>query len=198
MATVVWVLVVTSPRLSMPSAAEVMGASVRSGVISEIESTKVVLPAANPPAMTILSGRVVEVASVLLLPVRGCGGHGKPSRGWTNQGRSRRRVLRRWSPVPPAEGPRRAPGQSPGARRGARQSRRSTAENTQRSRRSSCSGGSPLVLRPGTAVISESRGSGPVAAWVRPFTMANWRTNLLGGSVLICCQDSVRGRSGPR
>ena len=55
-ATVVVVFVVTSPRLSIPMAAEVIGASVVNGVISEMESTKVVLPTAKPPAMTIFSG----------------------------------------------------------------------------------------------------------------------------------------------
>ena len=55
-ATVVVVLVDTAPALSTPTEYWVIGASVVSGVISLIESTKVVLPAANPPATTTLSG----------------------------------------------------------------------------------------------------------------------------------------------
>ena len=58
-ATVVCVLVRTSPVSSTPRLNDVIGASVVSGVISEIDSTKVVLPAAKPPAITILSDRVV-------------------------------------------------------------------------------------------------------------------------------------------
>src|SRR5947209_17511568 len=56
MATVVVVLAVALPTLSTSSATFVMAASVVSGSISEIEPTNVVLPTANPPATTILTG----------------------------------------------------------------------------------------------------------------------------------------------
>ena len=63
MATVVVVL----PRMwrvsSMPVDALVMAASVRSGSISEIAPTKVVLPTPNPPAMTNLTD-VMRVAAL--------------------------------------------------------------------------------------------------------------------------------------
>src|SRR5688500_5450853 len=56
-ATVVDVLVVEAvPASSTPSLTRVIAASVVSGVISEIDPTNVVLPTANPPAMTILTG----------------------------------------------------------------------------------------------------------------------------------------------
>ena len=64
-ATVVVVFVVTSPALSTPMLCDVIAASVVSGVISEIEPTKVVLPTANPPAMTIFTGSMfVDVPPV--------------------------------------------------------------------------------------------------------------------------------------
>ena len=56
MATVVVVLVVTFDASSIPSLTLVMAASVVSGSISEIEPTNVVLPTANPPAITIFTG----------------------------------------------------------------------------------------------------------------------------------------------
>ena len=63
-ATVVVVLVVTAPASSMPSDRSVIGASVVSGVISEMASTNVVLPAANPPATTIFNGFARNVCDV--------------------------------------------------------------------------------------------------------------------------------------
>ena len=57
MATVVEVLVGDAePASSTPSLTLVIAASVVSGVISEIDPTKVVFPTANPPAMMILTG----------------------------------------------------------------------------------------------------------------------------------------------
>src|SRR5690606_38557770 len=55
MATVVVVLPGTSLVSSTPSPADVMIASVVSGVISETEPTRVVLPTPKPPAMTIFA-----------------------------------------------------------------------------------------------------------------------------------------------
>src|SRR2546430_762761 len=55
-ATVVVVLSGTCDRSSTPALAAVMTASVVSGVISETDPTKVVLPTPNPPAITILTG----------------------------------------------------------------------------------------------------------------------------------------------
>src|SRR5580700_7959936 len=55
MATVVVVFSGVCDRSSRPSLAEVMTASVVSGVISDTEPTKVVLPTPNPPATTILT-----------------------------------------------------------------------------------------------------------------------------------------------
>src|SRR3712207_5702993 len=65
MATVVVVFVATLLVSSTPSLTLVMAASVVSGSISLIEPTKVVLPTANPPATTILtgSGAAVEYGS---------------------------------------------------------------------------------------------------------------------------------------
>ena len=54
-ATVVVVLPGTCRVSSTPTPAEVMIASVVSGVISETEPTSVVLPTPNPPAMTIFA-----------------------------------------------------------------------------------------------------------------------------------------------
>src|SRR3954469_19452001 len=54
-ATVVVVLPGTCRLSSTPTPAEVMIASVVSGVISETEPTSVVLPTPNPPAMTIFA-----------------------------------------------------------------------------------------------------------------------------------------------
>src|ERR1044071_3279739 len=56
-ATVVVRLPGTWLASSMPAAAEVMSASVVSGLISEMLPTVVVLPTPKPPAMTILTGR---------------------------------------------------------------------------------------------------------------------------------------------
>src|SRR4249920_2975014 len=55
MATVVVVLSGTCDRSSTPVLAAVMTASVVSGVISETDPTKVVLPTPKPPATTILT-----------------------------------------------------------------------------------------------------------------------------------------------
>src|ERR1700729_3037699 len=55
MATVVVVLSGVCDRSSRFSLAEVMTASVVSGVISDTEPTKVVLPTPKPPATTILT-----------------------------------------------------------------------------------------------------------------------------------------------
>src|SRR4051794_37885411 len=55
MATVVVILPGTCRLSSTPTPAEVMIASVVSGVISETEPTSVVLPTPNPPAMTIFA-----------------------------------------------------------------------------------------------------------------------------------------------
>src|SRR5690606_37565267 len=54
-ATVVVVLVDEAPS-SMPTATDVMAASVDSGAISEMEPTNVVLPTPKPPAITIFTG----------------------------------------------------------------------------------------------------------------------------------------------
>jgi hypothetical protein len=54
-ATVVVVLPGTSSMSSTPTPAEVMIASVVSGVISETEPTRVVFPTPKPPAMTIFA-----------------------------------------------------------------------------------------------------------------------------------------------
>src|ERR671921_1455482 len=54
-ATVVVVLPGTCRLSSTPAPAEVMIASVVSGVISDTEPTSVVLPTPNPPAMTIFA-----------------------------------------------------------------------------------------------------------------------------------------------
>src|SRR4030081_2050215 len=55
--TVVVVFSPARPKSSTPRPTEVMIASVVSGSISEMEPTKVVLPAAKPPEMTIFAGR---------------------------------------------------------------------------------------------------------------------------------------------
>src|SRR5437879_13877708 len=59
MATVVVVLSPVCVRSSMPAEADVMTASVRSGLISETAPTNVVLPTPKPPATTIFA-EVVE------------------------------------------------------------------------------------------------------------------------------------------
>src|SRR5579863_4308794 len=64
MATVVVVLSGVWERSSTWSLADVITASVVSGVISETEPTKVVLPTPNPPATTIFTD-VMAGASVL-------------------------------------------------------------------------------------------------------------------------------------
>src|SRR5215475_9515651 len=66
MATVVVVLSGTCDRSSTPVLAAVMTASVVSGVISETDPTKVVLPTPKPPATTILT-EVIAVSPVVLL-----------------------------------------------------------------------------------------------------------------------------------
>ena len=65
MATVVVVLSGTCDRSSTPALAAVMTASVVSGVISETDPTKVVLPTPKPPATTILT-EVIAVSPVVL------------------------------------------------------------------------------------------------------------------------------------
>src|SRR6478735_11280278 len=62
MATVVVVLSPVCVRSSMPAEADVMTASVRSGLISETAPTNVVLPTPKPPATTIFA-LVVERAA---------------------------------------------------------------------------------------------------------------------------------------
>src|SRR6185295_3653358 len=62
MATVVVVLSPVWVRSSMPAEADVMTASVRSGLISETAPTNVVLPTPKPPATTIFA-EVVERAA---------------------------------------------------------------------------------------------------------------------------------------
>src|SRR5690554_6278142 len=57
-ATVVVVLPPVCVRSSTPADTEVIAASVRSGSISEIDPTKVVLPTPKPPAITNLTGRI--------------------------------------------------------------------------------------------------------------------------------------------
>src|SRR5450759_3176587 len=69
MATVVVVLSGTCDRSSTPTLADVITASVVSGVISETDPTKVVLPTPKPPATTILTGVITVSAG---LPRRGC------------------------------------------------------------------------------------------------------------------------------
>src|SRR5690606_36923777 len=62
-ATVVVDFVGTDARSSTPSDSLVTSASVRSGMISETEPTRVVLPTPKPPAMTIfveVTGRVAS------------------------------------------------------------------------------------------------------------------------------------------
>ena len=63
MATVVVVLPGTLRGSSMPTPAEVIIASVVSGVISETEPTSVVLPTPNPPAMTIFAEVIRRTAA---------------------------------------------------------------------------------------------------------------------------------------
>src|SRR5260370_21399225 len=65
-ATVVVVLSGVWDRSSTPSLTEVMTASVVSGVISETDPTKVVLPAPKPPATTILTDVTAASASTPL------------------------------------------------------------------------------------------------------------------------------------
>src|SRR6266851_7977428 len=60
MATVVVVLSGTWERSSTPALAEVMTASVVSGVISDTDPTKVVLPTPKPPATTIFTDVMAE------------------------------------------------------------------------------------------------------------------------------------------
>src|SRR5690349_9644605 len=65
MATVVVVLSPVWVRSSMPAEADVMTASVRSGLISETAPTNVVLPTPKPPATTIFAEVVARPASEL-------------------------------------------------------------------------------------------------------------------------------------
>src|SRR5690606_35495734 len=64
-ATVVVVLAVSAESSSIPSLTSVMTASERSGSISEMAPTKVVLPTPNPPATTILTGSVRRASEAL-------------------------------------------------------------------------------------------------------------------------------------
>src|SRR5579875_3707061 len=65
MATVVVVLSGTWERSSTWSLAEVITASVVSGVISDTDPTKVVLPTPNPPATTILTEAIADSGPLL-------------------------------------------------------------------------------------------------------------------------------------
>src|SRR5713101_2683982 len=65
MATVVVVLSGTCDRSSTPALADVMTASVVSGVISDTDPTKVVLPTPKPPATTILTDVIAVSAAPL-------------------------------------------------------------------------------------------------------------------------------------
>src|SRR6478609_3511270 len=67
MATVVVVLSPVWVRSSMPADADVMTASVRSGLISETAPTNVVLPTPKPPATTIFAEVVARAAPPLEL-----------------------------------------------------------------------------------------------------------------------------------
>src|SRR3954471_2081097 len=64
-ATVVPVLPSTAPTLSTPRPSTVISASVRSGSISEIAPTNVVLPTAKPPATTIFNATGIDRARAL-------------------------------------------------------------------------------------------------------------------------------------
>ncbi len=68
-ATVVVVLSGTPDRSSTAPLAEVSAASVVSGVISETDPTKVVLPTPKPPAITIFTDVIAVVPGS---PRRGC------------------------------------------------------------------------------------------------------------------------------
>src|SRR5215813_364185 len=90
-ATVVVVLPGTCRLSSTPTPADVMIASVVSGVISETEPTSVVLPTPKPPAMTIFAdvtrpneGRMSEPAKSTQHPFKQICAHGVVSveRGW--------------------------------------------------------------------------------------------------------------------
>src|SRR5438874_3460989 len=72
MATVVVVLSPVWVRSSMPAEADVMTASVRSGLISETAPTNVVLPTPKPPATTIFA-EVVDRVGGAPYAVCGCG-----------------------------------------------------------------------------------------------------------------------------
>src|SRR6185437_3371416 len=65
-ATVVVVLSWTWLRSSIPAEAEVITASVRSGLISDTAPTNVVLPTPNPPATTIFAEVVARVGPLEL------------------------------------------------------------------------------------------------------------------------------------
>jgi hypothetical protein len=62
MATVVVVLSGTADRSSTPALADVMTASVVSGVISDTDPTNVVLPTPKPPATTIFTDVIAAVS----------------------------------------------------------------------------------------------------------------------------------------
>src|ERR1041385_9230176 len=66
MATVVVVLSPVWVRSSMPALADVMTASVRSGLISETAPTNVVLPTPKPPATTIFAEVVARAGPLEL------------------------------------------------------------------------------------------------------------------------------------
>src|ERR1700742_2650390 len=79
MATVVEVFDVAAPASSISSELRVMTASVVSGSISEIDPTNVVLPTANPPATTILTG--IGTLSLGSRGAAGCGNASTPADG---------------------------------------------------------------------------------------------------------------------
>src|SRR5882672_2044108 len=66
MATVVVVLSGACVRSSIPADADVITASVRSGLISDTAPTNVVLPTPNPPATTIFAEVVARVGPLEL------------------------------------------------------------------------------------------------------------------------------------
>ena len=75
MATVVVFLSGVCDRSSTPSLAEVMTASVVSGVISDTEPTKVVLPTPKPPATTIFTEVIAVSAASRRRGLRACEVH---------------------------------------------------------------------------------------------------------------------------
>ncbi len=83
MATVVVLLSGVADRSSWSWLASVMTASVVSGMISETDPTKVVLPTPKPPATTIFAEIVAEVAILCggLPPARKPWGSARPPAG---------------------------------------------------------------------------------------------------------------------